>query len=464
MSKRPSPAEVKQQSEDLGKKISDLRKKQHFFAMLIGKEGLAFSIDRKKSSDILWRKAKQESGGSKGAKGTATVNGKVLELNCDDPDSVPGSLLKLARKHFQDLGQPIRITFKDVEDKVGRNDDEGNLFANTAAGVKPKKTTPATPNHQSNEKTVGEGSQEPLDQLDKPVADRTSKQSVNPRVKAAQKALVREFRSLRPQMQAALASSNPKLKNRVLTLARLFAKLVKLDVKKAFDVFKLLRKILKAEQAATKPVTDSSSQRVEGVERIARESTEEVGEETVERGARESSEAASRASQSLDWPDRLTPSGKRGGTPDTTKRKSVFSARNADEAREIAMDNEAADALADHGYEVVQNPGKRSNGKEPDFLIEGEWADNYAVKPNTDAFNVCDEIGKKLGSSRSAGGAVPERVQAKRIVLTLNEWGGDLDELRHAVMDYRLSGTDQSLVDMGLKELIVVLDGEVFNL
>ena len=127
-------------------------------------------------------------------------------------------------------------------------------------------------------------------------------------------------------------------------------------------------------------------------------------------------------------------------------------------------DNETADVLAENGYKVEQNPDPRPNGREPDYKIEGEWADNLAIESGTPPANICTKISHKMGVSRSLKAVDPKRIQADRVILNLNEWTGELDDLRAAIIRWRLKDTDLSLHDFGLKELLVVKDGKLFRL
>lgn len=165
----------------------------------------------------------------------------------------------------------------------------------------------------------------------------------------------------------------------------------------------------------------------------------------------------------LKWPKRTKPTGKKGDVP-TGRRLEAKEGDLAATKHEILRDNESADALADSGYKVELNPGKRPNGRKPDYKIEGEWADNLAPKPNTDPFNICSQISKKLGASREAMAVVPDRIQAQRIVLNLNDWKGSIDELREAAQAWRLNKTGPTLEQLGLEEILVVKDGLVFPL
>ncbi|WP_329728901.1 hypothetical protein [Archangium sp.] len=86
-------------------------------------------------------------------------------------------------------------------------------------------------------------------------------------------------------------------------------------------------------------------------------------------------------------------------------------------------ENESARTLAEHGYDVEQNPPRRSNGKEPDYKLNGEYADCYA--PRTDKpLNILDTVASKVNDD-----------QAARIVLNLDDSQVTLDALRKALLE-----------------------------
>ncbi|MFG1953048.1 hypothetical protein [Micromonospora sp. NPDC048830] len=81
-------------------------------------------------------------------------------------------------------------------------------------------------------------------------------------------------------------------------------------------------------------------------------------------------------------------------------------------------ENESADALSQHGYDVLQNPPPRANGKNPDYLVEGEYFDCYSpATPNV------DEVRSKINRKVASG-------QADRIVLNLDDTTVGTAELR----------------------------------
>ncbi|WP_213005711.1 hypothetical protein [Paractinoplanes toevensis] len=134
-----------------------------------------------------------------------------------------------------------------------------------------------------------------------------------------------------------------------------------------------------------------------------------------------------------------TPSGK----PDPNrkpsgKRTDAHPTKKTD--RGLRRENESADILSEHGYDVEQNPPPNANGKEPDYRIEGEYFDNYSPSSkNLD--NIRDEVSGKVKDG-----------QAERIVLNLDDCPRSMEEIRGVLERKPISG---------LKEILVVKDGRV---
>jgi len=111
--------------------------------------------------------------------------------------------------------------------------------------------------------------------------------------------------------------------------------------------------------------------------------------------------------------------------------------------RSCARENESARLLADSGYDVEQNPLPKSNGKRPDYKLNGEYADCYA--PSTDnARSIRDTIASKVNKR-----------QADRIVLNLEDSQVSLDALKKQLADSPIAD---------LKELIVIKGGKIILL
>jgi hypothetical protein len=140
---------------------------------------------------------------------------------------------------------------------------------------------------------------------------------------------------------------------------------------------------------------------------------------------------------------KVTPTGPIGGRP--SGRPTHINPRDdAATQRSLRGENEAAETLAINGYRVEQNPPRQPNGKMPDYRIEGEIFDCYTPR-----------AGKPpRGVSSEAEGKVKDG-QAERVVLNLNDWDGDIAELRDQFRNYPVPG---------LKEVLVVRNGQVFDI
>lgn len=105
-------------------------------------------------------------------------------------------------------------------------------------------------------------------------------------------------------------------------------------------------------------------------------------------------------------------------------------------------ENESADVLARHGYDVEQNPPGKPNGKNPDYKIEGEYFDCYS--PDTAEVNQV----RKMVSRKVKDG------QADRIVLNLDDYPQSIDSFAALLRRKPIEG---------LKEMIIVKDGRVMQ-
>ena len=115
------------------------------------------------------------------------------------------------------------------------------------------------------------------------------------------------------------------------------------------------------------------------------------------------------------------------------------------EARSLYRENEAAIILAINGYDIELKPGRTITGKEPDYRIEGKIFDCYSPEPHTRVRNIQSTIDDKVN----------ERNQADRIVLNLNNWQGNIADVKEELQDYPVAN---------LKEVLVVQDGRVFSI
>jgi hypothetical protein len=111
--------------------------------------------------------------------------------------------------------------------------------------------------------------------------------------------------------------------------------------------------------------------------------------------------------------------------------------------RPLRRENESADILAQHGYDVEQNPPRNSRGKDPDYRIEGEYFDCYA--PETGRL---DNIRTTLSEKVADG-------QAERLVLYMDDTPRSVDEVADLLRRKPIAD---------LKELLVIKDGQVIRL
>ncbi|QRN97376.1 hypothetical protein JRI60_52005 [Archangium violaceum] len=106
-------------------------------------------------------------------------------------------------------------------------------------------------------------------------------------------------------------------------------------------------------------------------------------------------------------------------------------------------ENESARLLAENGYDVEQNPPAKTNGKNPDYKINGQYADCYAPSTNNPR-NIRDTIARKVNQQ-----------QADRIVLNLEDSRVTLEALKKQLLDNPIAD---------LKELIAIRDGQLILL
>jgi hypothetical protein len=101
--------------------------------------------------------------------------------------------------------------------------------------------------------------------------------------------------------------------------------------------------------------------------------------------------------------------------------------------RGIARDNDAAQSLANNGFDVVQNPGTLPNGKTPDLRLNGEIYD--VVSPSS---NRVRNIGSRIEGKVESG-------QTQNVVVNLSDTTVTPSQLTQQLRDYPVSGL-QSVV------------------
>jgi Contact-dependent growth inhibition CdiA C-terminal domain len=110
-------------------------------------------------------------------------------------------------------------------------------------------------------------------------------------------------------------------------------------------------------------------------------------------------------------------------------------------ARGHTRENESAVTMAQSGYQTVQNPPTAPNGKNPDYTIEGEYADGTA--PKTTAASAYRGIETKV-----------EEGQAAIIVVNLDD-GPDID-----ATDLENNWLRQYPIP-GLKQVFILRGGQI---
>jgi hypothetical protein len=110
----------------------------------------------------------------------------------------------------------------------------------------------------------------------------------------------------------------------------------------------------------------------------------------------------------------------------------------------LEMENEAAKTIAKNGYDIEQNPIVNNSSKNPDYKIEGKIFDCYSPDTNTSVRNIWSTVEDK----------VVKKSQTRRIVLNLDRWTGNINDLTTQFENYAIEG---------LVEILIVHDGDVFR-
>ena len=114
-------------------------------------------------------------------------------------------------------------------------------------------------------------------------------------------------------------------------------------------------------------------------------------------------------------------------------------------ARSLYRENEAAIILAINGYDIELKPKLTTTDKKPDYRIEGKIFDCYSPEPYTGVRNIRSSINSKVNKQE----------QADRIVLNLNNWQGNIADVKEELQDYPVDN---------LKEVLIVQGGRVFSI
>lgn len=129
-------------------------------------------------------------------------------------------------------------------------------------------------------------------------------------------------------------------------------------------------------------------------------------------------------------------------------RTTINLADDAATRRSLIRENESATTLANNGYKVQQNPPTLPNGKNPDYIVNGEVFDNYA--PST-------------GNVRNAARVIEGKVaggQADNIVVNLTDSSITPPALRDQLMNYPIPGLKQVIIiDKSGTPTVIKLEG-----
>jgi hypothetical protein len=118
----------------------------------------------------------------------------------------------------------------------------------------------------------------------------------------------------------------------------------------------------------------------------------------------------------------------------TGTRTAINSADDAATVRSLTRENESATTLAKNGYKVQQNPPTLPNGKNPDYIINGEVFDNYA--PSTSRVrNAWSEIEDKV-----------LRGQTNNVVVNLADTSITPAALKEQLINYPIPSLKQVII------------------
>lgn len=138
--------DIAAQAGDIGRLLKAARKKNYFFALMLGKETPVLKAHRRRKPGKLILAARQEGGGPRGGWGRLKVDGRTVVLICEE--SPPKSLAREARMFLrgQDLKykvicrMPSGEEFSDDEEESGAQNPEQSLEA-------PSPEAPSIPEH-----------------------------------------------------------------------------------------------------------------------------------------------------------------------------------------------------------------------------------------------------------------------------------------------------------------------------
>ncbi len=114
-----------------GKEIKPLLKAcaltPHNFALFVGPDDLIFHAHKTKTGSALRKMCKDDGSSNKGAVGQLALNGTVVDMIVEDPDSTPSQFAKKFRKYLQMRGLSLKVRLMSAEGTVldsGEDDDD----------------------------------------------------------------------------------------------------------------------------------------------------------------------------------------------------------------------------------------------------------------------------------------------------------------------------------------------------
>ncbi|MFI8711667.1 hypothetical protein [Brevibacillus brevis] len=110
-------------------------------------------------------------------------------------------------------------------------------------------------------------------------------------------------------------------------------------------------------------------------------------------------------------------------------------------------ENEAAEILAQNGYDIEQNRKVPGTKKDPDYLIGGVVFDCYSPAGSTVPRNVASTLDRKKIS----------KGQTRRIILNLRDWEGNVSELKKQFKDWPIKNLDEVIAITEDKKVIHLL-------
>lgn len=195
---------------------------------------------QKKAPEVLRRTAKQNGGGPKGAFGVMSVEGRKVEMRCEN-ESVPGNMPKRAQKFFNSKGFKYKFIFiLPGGEMLGDDEDDSD---EAEAGVADSSQLEA---NEQTEARAPDGAAEPEDSED------AGGQRADASTDAARERMMGVFRSMNAPLREALAHAEPPVKQRLSKLSKAFGTEIKgEDMRRAAGVLQLLKKTLEETTGAS---------------------------------------------------------------------------------------------------------------------------------------------------------------------------------------------------------------------